>query len=106
MRSSSRRSSTRRRCDRGRAGEYPRRLLEFDDLRVRVDDVTDAQAKDRIARARDLLTLGESVNEEDFEWGARVSVGLGRWLRTLTSTLSRTIAGASAVSCTSVWAPE
>lgn len=53
-------------------------VLEFDDLRVRVDDVTDAQVKDRMALARDVFTLDESVKEEDFEWGARVSVGLDR----------------------------
>ena len=53
-------------------------VLEFDDLRVRVDDVTDAQVKDRMALARDVFTLDESVKEDDFEWGARVSVGLDR----------------------------
>lgn len=53
-------------------------VLEFDDLRVRVDDVTDAQVKDRMALARDVFTLDESVKKDDFEWGARVSVGLDR----------------------------
>ncbi len=53
-------------------------VLEFDDLRVRVDDVTDAQAAERMALARDVFTLDESVQEEDFAWGAKVSVALDR----------------------------
>lgn len=53
-------------------------VLEFDDLRVRVDEVTDKQVTDRMALARDVFTIDESVNEEDFAWGARVSVGLDR----------------------------
>lgn len=53
-------------------------VLEFDDLRVRVDDVTEAQVADRMALAREVFTLDESVNDEDFAWGAKVSVGLDR----------------------------
>ncbi len=53
-------------------------VLEFDDLRVRVDEVTDEQVADRMALAREVFAIDESVNEEDFEWGARVSVGLDR----------------------------
>ncbi len=53
-------------------------VLEFDDLRVRVDQVTDAQVADRVALARDLFTIDGSVNQEDFDWGARVSVALDR----------------------------
>jgi L-arabinose isomerase len=53
-------------------------VLEFDDLRVRVDEVTDGQVADRMALAREVFAIDESVNEEDFEWGARVSVGLDR----------------------------
>lgn len=53
-------------------------VLEFDDLRVRVEDVTDAEVEDRKALARRVFTLDESVNEDDFAWGARVSVGLDR----------------------------
>ncbi|GGI38802.1 L-arabinose isomerase [Cnuibacter physcomitrellae] len=53
-------------------------VLEFDDLRVRVDDVTDAETKDRMELARRVFTLDESVVDEDFAWGARVSVGLDR----------------------------
>ncbi len=53
-------------------------VLEFDDLRVRVEKVTDAETAERMALARELFTLDESVQEEDFAWGARVSVGLDR----------------------------
>jgi len=53
-------------------------VLEFDDLRVRVDEVTEAQTRDRMELARQIFTLDESVVEEDFAWGARVSVGLDR----------------------------
>lgn len=51
-------------------------VLEFDDLRVRVEKVTDAQVSQRMQLARTVFTLDESVDEEDFAWGARVSVGL------------------------------
>jgi L-arabinose isomerase len=53
-------------------------VLEFDDLRVRVDEVTDAQVRDRVALARELFTIDGSVNQEDFDWGAKVSVALDR----------------------------
>jgi L-arabinose isomerase len=53
-------------------------VLEFDDLRVRVEDVTDAQVSERMQLARKVFTLDESVNEDDFAWGARVSVGLDK----------------------------
>ncbi|MCS5717534.1 L-fucose/L-arabinose isomerase family protein [Herbiconiux sp. CPCC 205763] len=53
-------------------------VLEFDDLRVRVDEVTDAQVRDRVALARELFSIDGSVNQEDFDWGAKVSVALDR----------------------------
>ncbi|MBN9629815.1 MAG: arabinose isomerase, partial [Actinobacteria bacterium] len=53
-------------------------VLEFDDLRVRVEQVTNAQVQERMSLARDVFTLDNSVQEEDFAWGARVSVGLDR----------------------------
>lgn len=53
-------------------------VLEFDDLRVRVEQVTDAQVRERMDLARQVFTLDGSVQEEDFAWGARVSVGLDR----------------------------
>ncbi len=36
-------------------------VLEFDDLRVRVDAVTDAQVDERMALARDVFELDDSV---------------------------------------------
>ena len=53
-------------------------VLEFDDLRVRVAEVTDAQTLERMDLARQLFTIDASVDENDFAWGARVSVGLDR----------------------------
>ena len=53
-------------------------VLEFDDLRVRVEEVTDAQTTERMALARQLFTVDETVKEEDFAWGAKVSVGLDK----------------------------
>jgi L-arabinose isomerase len=51
-------------------------ILEIDDLRVRVEQVTDAQTDARMKMAREIFSLDGSVVEEDFRWGARVSVGL------------------------------
>ncbi|MEU8509392.1 L-fucose/L-arabinose isomerase family protein [Streptomyces brevispora] len=53
-------------------------VLEFDDLRVRVAAVTDGESADRIALAREVFTLDDSVDEDDLAWAARVSVGLDR----------------------------
>ena len=53
-------------------------VLEFDDLRVRVDEVTDGQVAERVALARQIFTVDASVNGDDLAWGARVSVGLDK----------------------------
>ena len=53
-------------------------VLEFDDLRVRVDRVTDAEVAERVELARSVFDVEDSVVHEDFAWGARVSVGLDR----------------------------
>lgn len=53
-------------------------VLEIDDLRQRVEQVSDAQARERAALAREIFTVDDSVDEEDLVWGARVSVGLDR----------------------------
>lgn len=53
-------------------------VLEFDDLRVRVEAVTDDEVSERVALARRLFTLDPSVNPDDLAWGARVSVALDR----------------------------
>ncbi|QNN53927.1 L-fucose/L-arabinose isomerase family protein [Nocardioides mesophilus] len=52
--------------------------LEIDDLRVRVEQVTDDETAARMDLARDLFTLDESVAVDDFRWAARVSVALDR----------------------------
>jgi L-arabinose isomerase len=51
-------------------------VLEFDDLRVRVDELTDAQVAHRRGLARQLFTLDASVDPDDFAWAAKVSLGL------------------------------
>ena len=51
-------------------------VLEFDDLRVRVAEVTDAQIGERTAFAREVFSLDDTVQEDDFRWAAQVSVGL------------------------------
>lgn len=53
-------------------------VLEFDDLRVLVDEVTDSEVADRMALAREVFTLDDTVVADDFAWGAKVSVGLDR----------------------------
>jgi L-arabinose isomerase len=53
-------------------------VLELDDLRVRVEEVTDAQVAERLELTRQVFELDASVNPDDLAWGARVSVGLDR----------------------------
>lgn len=53
-------------------------VLEFDDLRVRVNAVTEEQVRAKMDQARQVFTFADTVNEEDFAWAARVSVGLDR----------------------------
>ena len=53
-------------------------VLEFDDLRVRVAAVTDADVDARMALARDIFEIDDTVQEDDFRWAAKVSVGLDR----------------------------
>ncbi|MGI8417059.1 MAG: arabinose isomerase [Nakamurella sp.] len=53
-------------------------VLEFDDLRVRVAAVSDAQTDERMALTRDVFQLDDTVVDEDFRWAAKVSVGLDR----------------------------
>ncbi len=53
-------------------------ILEIDDLRVRVEQVTDPETEARMAVARDVFELDDTVVEDDFRWGARVSVALDR----------------------------
>ncbi|MFJ6000613.1 arabinose isomerase [Arthrobacter sp. NPDC092385] len=53
-------------------------VVEFDDLREFVGEVTDEQVRERMALARSLFVVDDSVLDEDFAWGAKVSVGLDR----------------------------
>ncbi|MFF1822106.1 arabinose isomerase [Kribbella sp. NPDC058245] len=53
-------------------------ILEIDDLRVRVEKVTSAETDARMELAREVFTLDDSVVEDDFRWGATVSVALDR----------------------------
>jgi L-arabinose isomerase len=51
-------------------------VLEIDDLRVRVEKVTDDEAAGRVALARELFELDDSVVDDDLRWGARVSLAM------------------------------
>ncbi|WP_405574833.1 L-fucose/L-arabinose isomerase family protein [Streptomyces sp. NBC_01167] len=53
-------------------------VLEFDDLRVRVQKADDADVEARLAETREVFELDDSVVTEDLAWAARVSVGLDR----------------------------
>jgi L-arabinose isomerase len=53
-------------------------VLEFDDLRVRVNAVTDAQVDERMSLARAMFDIDETVQDEDFAWAAQISVGLDK----------------------------
>jgi L-arabinose isomerase len=53
-------------------------VVEFDDLRVRVDAVSDADVDARVSLAREIFELDGSVDADDFAWAAKVSVGLDR----------------------------
>lgn len=53
-------------------------VVEFDDLRVRVAAVTDDEIRERVELARSVFDIDPSVQDEDFRWGAQVSVGLDR----------------------------
>lgn len=53
-------------------------VLEIDDLRVRVEQVSDDETRRRMDLAQEVFTLDDSVREDDFRWGARVSVALDR----------------------------
>ncbi|MGW8482440.1 arabinose isomerase [Microbacterium sp. NPDC055903] len=53
-------------------------VLEFDDLRQRVERVSEAETAARMRLAREIFTIDSTVVDEDFSWGARVSVALDR----------------------------
>ncbi|WP_432969804.1 arabinose isomerase [Dactylosporangium sp. CA-233914] len=53
-------------------------VLEFDDLRERVNAVTPDEIDNLLERARAIFDLDESVNDDDLRWGATVAAGLDR----------------------------
>ena len=61
----------------GRLGGHVE-VVEFDDLRVRVDQVKDDELTAKLDETRDIFELADSVVEDDLRWAARVSVGLDR----------------------------
>lgn len=53
-------------------------VLEFDDLRVRVEQVAPKEVEAKLEEVRSVFELDASVDEEDLRWAATVSVGLDR----------------------------
>jgi L-arabinose isomerase len=53
-------------------------VLEIDDLRVRVEQVTDDSVDERMGLTRDVFEIDDTVDADDFRWAARVSVGLDK----------------------------
>lgn len=53
-------------------------VLEIDDLRVRVEQVAEAETDARVRLAREVFDLDGSVEEGPLRWGAQVSVALDR----------------------------
>ncbi|NUS10849.1 MAG: L-fucose/L-arabinose isomerase family protein [Streptomyces sp.] len=53
-------------------------VLEFDDLRVRAEQVGDAEVAEKLARTRKVFDVDDSVDPADLAWAAQVSVALDR----------------------------
>lgn len=53
-------------------------VVEFDDLRARVEKVEDSALEAKLAETREVFDLADSVVEEDLRWAAKVAVGLDR----------------------------
>lgn len=51
-------------------------VLEFDDLRVRVEKASEKEIASVLAEAREIFDIDETVIEEDFHWAGKVAVGL------------------------------
>ncbi len=75
-------------------------VLEFDDLRHRVERVSEAETRERTALARRVFTVDDSVVDEDFAWGRPSPSPWTGSSRTSASTPSPTTTGASTASCT------
>ncbi len=57
-------------------------VLEIDDLRVRVEKVTDGEVDARVALARDVFDLDESVKEPELRWAPGCRSPSTGWSRT------------------------
>ena len=53
-------------------------VLEMDELHDRVENVAEEAIATKLEETRETFEVDESVDEEDLEWSARVSVGLHR----------------------------
>ncbi len=53
-------------------------VLELDDLRVRVNAVSEDDIDARVRLAADVFEVDSTAQEEDFRWAAKVSLGLDR----------------------------
>ena len=51
-------------------------VLEYDDLRVRVEKVSETEVDGVLDEARSIFEIDKSVVEEDFRWAGKVAVGL------------------------------
>ena len=51
-------------------------VLEYDDLRVRVEKVSEKEVDGVLDEARSIFEIDKSVVEEDFRWAGKVAVGL------------------------------
>ena len=51
-------------------------VLEFDDLRVRVEKVSEKEVDKVLDEARSIFEIDKTVVEEDFRWAVKVAVGL------------------------------
>ena len=56
-------------------------VLEFDDLRVRVEQATPADVDAKLTEAKSIFEVDASVHEEDLKWAASVAVGLDHLVR-------------------------
>ncbi|WP_329125544.1 L-fucose/L-arabinose isomerase family protein [Streptomyces sp. NBC_01465] len=61
----------------GRLGGHVE-VVEFDDLRVRVEQIKDDEVEAKLAETRRVFDLADSVDADDLRWAARVSAGLDR----------------------------
>ncbi|MEU3186227.1 L-fucose/L-arabinose isomerase family protein [Streptomyces sp. NPDC006923] len=53
-------------------------VVEFDDLRVRVERVTENELRAKLDETREVFELAGSVVDDDLQWAARVAAGLDR----------------------------